>query len=70
MTSGKFFMVNGQPRIFPPKPPSPPLSTLPSMTVGGTGDPHMYISVSSLASKNRTVTKKIATWDDNKQGSS
>jgi hypothetical protein len=65
---GKFFIVNGQAKVFPPKPPSPPLSTLTAMTVGGTGDPHMYISVSSLDSRKRTVTKTIATWDDNKQG--
>ena len=69
MITGKFFMVNGQPKIFPPKPPSPPLSILPAMTLGGWGDPHLYVSTSSVDSKNRTSTKIIAKVGDNKSGS-
>jgi len=38
------------------------------MTVGGWGDPHMYITTSSLDSKNRVITKTIAQWGDNKPG--
>lgn len=67
--SGKFFIVNGQPKTFPPRPPSPPLSSLPAMTVGGWGDPHIYITTSSVDSKNRTSTKTIAQVGDNKPGS-
>lgn len=70
MKNNKILIVNGSARISPPKDPSPPLSSLSAMTVGAWGDPHMYISVSSLDSKKRTVTKKIAQWGDNKQGSS
>jgi len=68
MITGKFFMVNGQAKVFPPKPPSPPLSSLSAMTIGGQGDPHLYITVSSLDSKNRISTKTIAQWGDNKPG--
>jgi len=68
MKNGKFFIVNGRPKTKPPKPISPPLSTLSSMTVGGWGDPHMYITTSSLDSKNRLITKTIAQWGDNKPG--
>jgi hypothetical protein len=50
MKNGKIFIVNGQAKTNPPKPPSPPLSSLPSMTIGGSGDPHMYITLSSLDS--------------------
>jgi hypothetical protein len=70
MKSGKFFIVNGQPKVFPPKPPSPPLSSLSAMTVGAWGDPHLYITVSSTDSKNRLSTKTIAQWGDNKPGAS
>ena len=68
MKNGKFFIVNGRPKTRPPQPISPPLSTLSSMTVGGWGDPHMYITTSSLDSKNRVITKTIAQWGDNKPG--
>jgi hypothetical protein len=67
--SGKFFIVNGQAKTFPPKPPSPPLSSLPAMTVGGWGDPHLYITTSSVDSKKRISTKTIAQVGDNKPGS-
>jgi len=61
-------MVNGRAKINPPKPPSPPLSTLTAMTVGAWGDPHFYITTSSVDSKNRVSTKTIAQWGDNKPG--
>jgi hypothetical protein len=70
MSRGKIFIVNGQAKVFPPKPPSPPLSSLSAMTVGGWGDPHLYITTSSTDSKNRTSTKTIAQWGDNKAGAS
>jgi hypothetical protein len=70
MKNGKVFIVNGLVKTRPPKPPSPPLSSLPSMTIGTIGDPHMYISVSALNDRRRTVTKRIATWSDNKKGAS
>jgi hypothetical protein len=63
-------MVNGGAKTRPPKAPSPPLSTLSSMTIGTIGDPHMYISVSALDKRRRTVTKRIAVWSDNKKGPS
>ena len=69
MKNGKFFIVNGKPKTNPPKPPSPPLSSLSAMTVGGQGDPHLYITTSSTDSKNRVSTKTIAQWGDNKPGS-
>ena len=69
MITGKFFIVNGQAKVFPPKPPSPPLSSLSAMTVGAWGDPHLYITTSSVDSKNRVSTKTIAQWGDNKPGS-
>ena len=69
MKNGKFFIVNGQVKTNPPKPPSPPLSSLSAMTVGGWGDPHLYITTSSVDSKNRVNTKTIAQWGDNKPGS-
>ena len=68
MIKGKLFIVNGQAKIKPPKSPSAPLSSLSAMTVGAWGDPHLYISVSSLDSKNRASTKTIAQWGDNKPG--
>ena len=71
---GKFFIVNNNGQFSvktnPPKPQSPPVSSLPSMTIGGAGDPHMYLTVSSLDNKKRTRTKRVATWDDNKTGTS
>jgi len=70
MKNNKILIINGAPFISPPKSPSPALSSLSAMTVGAWGDPHMYISVSSLDNKKRTVTKKIAQWGDNKQGAS
>jgi hypothetical protein len=69
MKNGKFFIVNGQAKVFPPKPPSPPTSTLSPMTLGGWGDPHLYITTSSVDSNNRTSTKTIAQVGDNKPGS-
>jgi hypothetical protein len=68
MKSGKIFIVNGRAKVNPPQPPSPPLSALPAMTVGGWGDPHLYITTSSTDSKNRVSTKTIAQWGDNKPG--
>ena len=70
MITGKFFIVNGQAKVFPPKPPSPPLSSLSAMTVGAWGDPHFYVTTSSTDSKNRVSTKTIAQWGDNKAGAS
>jgi hypothetical protein len=70
MKNGKIFIVNGRAKVNPPKPPSPPTSTLPPMTLGGWGDPHLYITTSSVDSQNRTSTKTIAQVGDNKPGSS
>jgi hypothetical protein len=69
MKNGKVFIVNGQVKTRPPKPPSPPLSSLSAMTVGGWGDPHLYITTSSADSLNRTSTKTIAQVGDNKPDS-
>lgn len=69
MKNGKVFIVNGLFKTRPPQPPSPPLSSLSAMTVGGWGDPHLYITTSSVDSKNRTRTKTIAQVGDNKPGS-
>lgn len=69
MKNGKVFMINGSAKTRPPKAPSPPTSTLPAMTLGGWGDPHLYITTSSVDSQNRTSTKTIAQVGDNKPGS-
>lgn len=69
MKNGKVFIINGSFKTRPPKPPSPPTSTLSPMTLGGWGDPHLYITTSSVDSKNRTSTKTIAQVGDNKPGS-
>lgn len=69
MKNGKVFIVNGRAKTNPPKPPSPPTSVLSPMTLGGWGDPHLYITISSADSKNRTSTKTIAQVGDNKLGS-
>ena len=66
MKNGKIFIVNGRAKVTPPRPPSPPTSTLPGMTLGGQGDPHLYVTISSIDSKNRTSTQTIAQVGDNK----
>ena len=70
MKNARIFVVNGTVRTRPPKDPSPPLTTLPAMAIGAWGDPHMYIRVTAPDPNNRLISTQVATWGDNKDGSS
>lgn len=65
----KIFIVNGTPRIRP-REVSPPATSVPGMSIGAWGDPHMTIRVLGLNPSNPLISTNVAKWGDNKDGPS
>lgn len=63
----KIFVVNGLPRIRP-RDISPRATSIPGMSIGAWGDPHMTIRVLGLNPSNPLISTNVAKWGDNQKG--